>query len=88
MCPVCARHAPTGAPTAKVALALVSCPVLRPNEFGDERRVVELATVGQHVRVGVRRDAELPLPHEPADLGPGASLSVEKGDPAVPKVMW
>ena len=63
-------------------------PALRPGERGYERRVIELAPVGQHVRVGVQGDAELPLPDEPLDLSPGASLTVKKRDPAVPKVVW
>ena len=41
-----------------------------------ERQVVELLTVREDVRVGVGREAELPLSDKAADLGPCPSLPV------------
>ena len=62
-------------------------PGLRSDQRRDERRVVELATVGQDVRIRVRGEAELPLAHQPADLGPRASLPMKQRDPAVPEAV-
>ena len=54
---------------------------------GQDGRVVEFATVREDVRVGVRRDAQLALSDETADLGPGAALSMEERDAPVSQVM-
>ncbi len=82
----CARDVPPPVPPRPTWLRTRLVPGSPPNDFGDER-IVELATVRQHVRVRARRDAQLPLSYEPPYRRPCASPDGEEGRFCGPKVV-
>lgn len=54
---------------------------------GDQSGVIDLPAIAQNMGVRVGRDAQFPLPDEPTDFRPTASLTVEETDSAVPEIV-